>query len=370
MLSVKWGFAVIVAALIAVGVAVPAHAITVKVFDSGGVQCGSTVTGTSSASLSVTCDSVAVSGTIAAVTNGTTRQFSVTNFVANNNALTAMKTVRINATHNFAGAVSTAGIGWTGAFKRGTLVTTVAKSSFTSFEGSVTCLPNNSVTTLSTASYTVPSTATSYTANSFAKGTTKTPVPTNCSSQTLTGNINVTLQGASGIDDSLSAHSSADLFLGDQVPVKLAVVSAFVNAQVHPTIDVNPTSSGKVLVVLFCKKDFDEGADPDQEKWSLPDPFGTIDPAQTTFGGAHVVGKVGKADMDQNGCVDAKMQFEVAQSGIQCGDTSATFHTVVELCIEETVTTGRGSHQTTTTQTTCQPQEVQVEVPIDTSQWC
>jgi hypothetical protein len=75
--------------------------------------------------------------------------------------------------------------------------------------------------------------------------------------------------------------------------------------------------------------------------------------------------------MDGDGCAtDAKIQFEVAQTGIQCGDTSAPFHTVVDICVPETVTTGPPGHPTTTTITTCAPQEVTVDVPIDTSQWC
>jgi hypothetical protein len=374
MLSVKWGFAVVVAALIAIGVADPAHALAVKVFDSNGTQCGTTDT---DGTFSVTCDGVVVSGTVAAVTNGTTRQFSVTNFVADNNT-TVTKTIRVNATHNFSGAASTAGIGWTGDFKRGTLVTNVAKSSSTSFTGSVTCLPSNSVTALSTASYSVPSTATSYTANHFGKGTTKTPVPTNCQSQTLTGDITITLQGSATFNDSLSAHSSAELLLGDNAPVNLALVSHFVKVLPHPTIDVNPSTNGKVLLVLYCKTNFADaggvwapGPDPDQAKWSLPDPFGTLVKDKTFFGNASIGNnKVGKADMDGNGCVDAKIQFEVLQTGIQCGDTSAPFQTEVELCIEESVCTGNPNHPNCSTHPTCQSTPVLVDVTIDTSQWC
>ena len=226
------------------------------------------------------------------------------------------------------------------------------------FTGSVKCLPSNSVTALTTASYSVLSTATSYTANSFTKGTTKTPVPTNCQSQTLTGDINVTLQGSAipAFNDSLSAHSSADLFLGDNAPVKLALVSNFVNVQVHPNINVNPTIPGKVLVVLFCKKDFNDG-DPlvlaDQEKWSLPNPL-NLQIGQTTLGTAQIENnKVGKADVDGNGCVDAKVQFQVHDTGIQCGDTSVTFHTVVPMCIEETVCTGNKNNPNCSSHTTC-----------------
>jgi hypothetical protein len=374
MLSVKWGFAVVVAALIAISVAGPAHALAVKVFDSNGNQCGTTDT---DGTFLVTCDSVTVSGTVAAVDNGTTRQFSVTNFVATTTA-TVSKTIRVNATHNFSGADSTAGIGWTGDFKRGTLVTNIAKSSSTSFTGSVTCLPSNSVTPLATASYTVPATATSYTANHFGKGTTKTPVPTNCTSQTLTGDITVQLQATSTLKDSLSAHSSAELLLGEQAPVKLALVSHFVKASPHPTIDVNPTTNGKVLIVLYCKKTSEDaggvwapGPDPDQEKWSLPNPFGTLIKAETFLGDAPIGNnKVGKADMDGNGCVDAKIQFEVLQTGIQCGDTSAPFQTRVDLCIEETVCTGPPGHPTCNPKTTCESTPVLVDVTIDTSQWC
>ena len=138
MLSGKLGFAVVLATLITIGVAVPAHAITVKVFKSDGTQCGNTLTGTDTVSVSaaspIVCDFVAVSFTVTAATNGTTRQFSVTNYLADSNT-DISKTIRVNATHNFSGAASTAGIGWSGTFKRGTLVTNVAKSSGTCVHG-------------------------------------------------------------------------------------------------------------------------------------------------------------------------------------------------------------------------------------------
>ena len=76
--------------------------------------------------------------------------------------------------------------------------------------------------------------------------------------------------------------------------MKLALVSHFVEVAPHPTIDVDPVYVWKGPYCPLLQNPTEalgHGADPDQEKWSLPDPFGTLVKDATSFGNAPIGNK-------------------------------------------------------------------------------
>jgi len=401
MLSIRWGFGVVVAALIAIGAADPAHAVSVTV-TANGTNCGTVTGATGATSVGwniANCAGVATSGTLTATDSGTTRKWSMSSLRIKNNRTSAQipssASVTIAAIHTYAGAADPyGGLSISARFYRTyTANTRAANGASGSFSASIQC-GNQTPQSLGSVTKTAISTTDfNFSANAWPSNAAG-PIPLNACSQaqTIRGTLTVVLPFSATVNtgDELRASASANVFSGDdQVTVKTNQVSSMLQAKLWPSAVYTPNTRSNINVVLFCKPPGPDG-EPTGETGSVPFYF---NPPRTGFGAtsfgapgapdalrAFSVGNPATADLNGDQCSDYRFNFDNEQAHMVCPcldqvtgiprGGEATLKTRASVCVNETTVTKVRGQTVTTDDPMCDDQDIEVDVPLDVSAAC
>jgi hypothetical protein len=401
MLSPKLVFAVLVAALIAVGFARSAHALDVEVRVAAGTvapadtaaRCDTLVADNTApfsvqltaATNTLNCTGFDITALMGAVDNGSTKTLTATGITIDNNG-GATRSFSIKMSHTFsvtdnnatlAGVQTTGGLLFTGYFKRNGVSSTLASGSTTTLRYEGTCLPggqaatfpgpNGTKVTSFTATKTVPSTGVALTQNRISLGNSQTPIecPNNTTSMTLRVKITGALQLGTSNGDNITSTSTVGAAIGDQGAVNAFLAGHFVRVELTPNDFFDPSSSGKQLATLYAEPDFVTIPGGNVE-FRIIHPWQTIVEGATFLAGAAMFGNAAKSGDN------AKMQFEFNEMDpvyTQCGVESLPFQSIVDICV---ITCGTKKEQgvdvldCSTATEVCGPQEVSVDIPVVT----
>jgi hypothetical protein len=400
MLSLKLVFAVLVAALIAVGLAHPAHALNVEVRVAAGTVAPSdtasrcdTLVADNTAPFSVqltaatntlNCAGFDITALIGAVDNGSTKTLTATGITIDNNG-GATRSFSIKMSHTFAvtdnnttlaGLQTTGGLLFTGYFKRNGVSSTLASGSTTTLRYEGTCLPsgqaatfpgpNGTKVTSFSATKTV-GTGVALTENRISLGNSQTPIecPNTTTSMTLTVKITGTLQLGTSNGDNITSTSTVGAAIGNQGAVNAFLVGHFVRVELTPNDFFDFSSSGKQLATLHAEPDFVTIPGGNVE-FRIIHPWQTLVDGATFLAGAPIFGNAAKSGDN------AKMQFEFNEMLAvykQCGVESLPFQSIVDICVITCPikkVQGQDVLDCSTETEVCGPQEVSVDIPVVT----
>jgi hypothetical protein len=412
MLSIKWGFAVVAVALIAVGLARPAHALNVEVRVASGTVAPADTAGrcdTSSADPTAPfsvqlggltnntagCTGFAITALIGAQDNGSTKSMTATGITIDNKSNTGPQSFSIRMIQRFAvtdnrtdltGLQTTGGLLFTGYFKRNGLSSVLASSSTTTISYQGTCLPSATATSGTAALFpgpngakvtsfsqtkTVPTAGVALTANKISIGNSQTPIECSNTPQPTTHldlivKITGTLQKV-GTDngDNITSTSTAGAAIGDQGAVNALLAGHFVTVRLTPNDFLDASSSGKQLATLFAEPDFVTIPGGNVE-FRIIHPWQTMVQDATSLADAPMFGNAAKSGDN------AKMQFEFNEMNpaYTCGVESVPFRSIVDICVitcSVKKVQGQNVLDCSSETEVCGPAEVSVDVPVVTN---